>query len=170
MYYYIKTILLIAIFLMSTAIGIIISKMYENRVKELKQFKNTLNILKTKIKFTYEPLIDIFKQISQETSNKVEKIFENMTYKLSFGDVKNSWRDSIQEADISITQEDKDVLKELGKVLGQTDAESQVSEIEVTETFLDMQIEKAEEDRKKNQKIYKTLGILIGLFFVILLV
>ena len=170
MYYCIKTILLIAIFSMSTAIGIQISKMYENRVKELKQFKNILNILKTKIKFTYEPLKDIFKQISQEKSNKIEEIFENMTYKLAIEDVKSSWRDSIQEADISLNQEDKDVLKELGKVLGQTDADSQVSEIEVTENFLDMQIEKAEESRKKNQKIYKTLGILIGLFFVIVLI
>ncbi len=170
MYFFVKTILLITIFLLSTAIGLLISKMYENRVTELKQFKNILNILKTKIKFTYEPLKEIFRQISQDKSTKIEEIFENMTYKLSFEDVKTSWRDSIQEADISITQEDKDVLKELGKILGQTDADSQVSEIEVTETFLDMQIEKAEENRKKNQKIYKTLGVLVGLFFVIILI
>lgn len=170
MYFFVKTILLITIFLLSTAIGLLISKMYENRVTELNQFKNILNILKTKIKFTYEPLKEIFRQISQDKSNKIEEIFENMTYKLSFEDVKTSWRDSIQEADISITQEDKDVLKELGKILGQTDADSQVSEIEVTETFLDMQIEKAEENRKKNQKIYKTLGVLVGLFFVIILI
>jgi len=170
MYYCIKTILLISIFSMSTAIGLLISKMYENRVKELKQFKNILNILKTKIKFTYEPLAEIFKQISKEKANKIEEIFENMTYKLVYEDVKNSWRDSIQEADISLNQEDKDILKDLGKILGQTDADSQVSEIEVTETFLDMQIEKAEEARKKNQKMYKTLGILVGLVFVIILI
>ena len=72
--------------------------------------------------------------------------------------------------DISITQEDKDILKELGKVLGQTDADSQVNEIEVTESFLNMQIEKAEEARKKNQKMYKTLGVVVGLVFVIILI
>lgn len=55
MYYCVKTILLFAIFSLSTVIGILISKMYENRVKELRQFKNILNIIKTKIKFTYEP-------------------------------------------------------------------------------------------------------------------
>ena len=32
-----------------------------------------------------------------------------------------------------------------------------------------MQIEKAEEDKKKNQKLYKTLGVTIGLIFVIIL-
>ena len=168
MYYCVKTILLFAIFSLSTGIGILISKMYENRVKELRQFKNILNIIKTKIKFTYEPLTEIFNQISQEKSSKIEEIFENMTYK--FENVKYSWMDAIQEADISITQEDKDILKELGKVLGQTDADSQVNEIEVTESFLNMQIEKAEEARKKNQKMYKTLGVVVGLVFVIILI
>ena len=170
MYYCVKTILLFAIFSLSTGIGILISKMYENRVKELRQFKNILNIIKTKIKFTYEPLAEIFNQISQEKSSKIEEIFENMTYKLAFENVKYSWMDAIQEADISITQEDKDILKELGKVLGQTDADSQVNEIEVTESFLNIQIEKAEEARKKNQKMYKTLGIVVGLVFVIILI
>mgnify|MGYP004465973827 FL=1 len=170
MYYCVKTILLFAIFSLSTGIGILISKMYENRVKELRQFKNILNIIKTKIKFTYEPLAEIFNQISQEKSSKIEEIFENMTYKLAFENVKYSWMDAIQEADISITQEDKDILKELGKVLGQTDADSQVNEIEVTESFLNIQIEKAEEARKKNQKMYKTLGVVVGLVFVIILI
>lgn len=170
MYYCVKTILLFAIFSLSTGIGILISKMYENRVKELRQFKNILNIIKTKIKFTYEPLTEIFNQISQEKSSKIEEIFENMIYKLEFENVKYSWMDAIQEADISITQEDKDILKELGKVLGQTDADSQVNEIEVTESFLNMQIEKAEEARKKNQKMYKTLGVVVGLVFVIILI
>lgn len=170
MYYCVKTILLFAIFSLSTGIGILISKMYENRVKELRQFKNILNIIKTKIKFTYEPLAEIFNQISQEKSSKIEEIFENMTYKLAFENVKYSWMDAIQEADISITQEDKDILKELGKVLGQTDADSQVNEIEVTESFLNIQIEKAEAARKKNQKMYKTLGVVVGLVFVIILI
>lgn len=170
MYHIIKGILLFLIFLMSTAIGILISKMYENRVKELQQFKNILNILKTKIKFTYEPLGEIFAQISHEGSNKIEEIFANIVNRLVFEDVKYAWADSIQEADISINQEDKDILKELGKTLGQSDAESQVSNITLTESFLDMQIEKAEQERQKNQKIYKTLGIIVGLGFVIILI
>lgn len=73
MYYCVKTILLFAIFSLSTGIGILISKMYENRVKELRQFKNILNIIKTKIKFTYEPLTEIFNQISQENQVKLKR-------------------------------------------------------------------------------------------------
>ena len=165
----IKYVLLIAIFGLSTAIGMTISKTYENRVIELKEFKNILNIMKTKIKFTYEPLAEIFKQIANNNETNVEKIFGQMANQLTYFQTREVWENCIQEADISINQEDKDILKKLGKLLGQTDVDGQISEIDVTENFLNMQIEKAEEEKKKNQKIYKTLGITVGLIFVIIL-
>ena len=167
--YIFKCMLLILIFSLSSAIGIMIAKVYENRFKELKEFKNVLNIMKTKMKFTYEPLEEIFKEISSNNSTKIEEIFGKMSNQILYEQVKNVWEDCIQEADISINQEDKDVLKKLGKLLGQTDVEGQVSEIDVTQSFLDVQIEKAEEEKKKNQKMYKTLGIVVGLVFVIIL-
>jgi len=165
----IKYILLIAIFGFSTAIGLAISKTYENRVTELKEFKNILNIMKTKIKFTYEPLAEIFKQLANKNETNIEKVFRQMANQMTYNQTRDVWEKCIQEADISINQEDKDVLKKLGKLLGQTDVEGQVSEIEVVGNFLNMQIEKAEEERKKNQKMYKTLGVTIGLIFVIVL-
>lgn len=165
----IKYILLIAIFGLSTAIGMTISKTYENRVIELKEFKNILNMMKTKIKFTYEPLAEIFKQIANNNETNVEKIFGQMANQITYFQTREVWENCIQESDISINQEDKDILKKLGKLLGQTDVDGQISEIEVTENFLNMQIDKAEDEKKKNQKMYKTLGITIGLIFVIIL-
>lgn len=165
----IKYILLFAIFGLSTAIGMAIAKSYENRVSELREFKTILNAIKTKIKFTYEPLAEIFKQIANKNETNVERIFGQMANQITYYPTREVWENCIQEADISINQEDKDILKKLGKLLGQTDVEGQVSEIEVTENFLNMQIEKAEEEKKKNQKMYKTLGVTIGLIFVIVL-
>ncbi|MCI8272997.1 MAG: hypothetical protein HFJ55_02810 [Clostridia bacterium] len=168
--YVLKLILLISIFLLSTGIGITVSKIYENRVKELKEFKNILNIMKTKIKFTYEPLGEIFKQIAKDSNTQIEKIFGEMATQIEYKDTQEVWTNCIQEACISINQEDKDVIKRLGKLLGQTDVDGQISEIEVAQEFLDMQIENAEEEKKKNQKMYKTLGVVVGLVFVIILV
>ena len=165
----IKYILLVCIFGLCTAIGLSISKSYENRAKELKEFKNILNTLKTKIKFTYEPLEEIFRQIARNNETSIERIFGQMANQIKFFQTREVWENCIQQADISINQEDKDILKKLGRLLGQTDVEGQISEIEVTESFLDMQIENAEEEKKKNQKMYKTLGITIGLVFVIVL-
>ena len=79
-----KYILLLAIFALSTAIGLLIAKSYQNRVVELKEFKNILNIMKTKIKFTYEPLAEIFKQISKDDESEVEKIFGQMGNQITY--------------------------------------------------------------------------------------
>ena len=67
----IKGLIFILIFISCTYLGILISKKYTNRVKELKEFKNALNIIETKIKFTYEPLGEIFKEISSSFSTNI---------------------------------------------------------------------------------------------------
>ena len=125
----IKYILLILIFFLSAAIGIAVSKIFENRVKELREFRNNLNIMKNKIKFTYEPLKEIFCDIANESASAVEKIFEKISIKMENNQLKEVWENSIQEADISLNQEDKDIIKRLGKLLGQTDVDGQLIEI-----------------------------------------
>ena len=64
----------------------------------------------------------------------------------------------------------QDILKKLGKLLGQTDVEGQISEIEVVTKFLDTQLSNAEEERNKNEKMYRTLGIVSGLTIAIILI
>ena len=70
---------------------------------------------------------------------------------------------------LSINEEDKSILKNLSKLLGQTDMEGQVNQINLTTAFLDEQIEKAEKERAKNEKMYRTLGMIVGLAIVIIL-
>ena len=46
----------------------------------------------------------------------------------------------------------------------------QLSEIELTEKFMATQIEKAEEEQKENEKLYKSLGVIAGLAIAIILI
>ena len=106
-----KYILLLIIFGLSTSIGMAIAKAYGNRVDELKEFKNILNIMKTKIKFTYEPLGEIFRQIAKDNDTEIEKIFGQMANQITYYQAKDVWENCIQDADISIKQEDKNIKK-----------------------------------------------------------
>ena len=54
--FFIKLFILFLIFLSSLKAGKIIAKKYSNRVDELKEMKNALNMFLTKIKFTYESI------------------------------------------------------------------------------------------------------------------
>ena len=51
-----------------------------------------------------------------------------------------------------------------------TDIEGQISQIKVTESFLEKQIKQAQEEKNKNERLYKKLGTTIGLAIVIILI
>lgn len=54
-------------------------------------------------------------------------------------------------------------------MLGNTDVEGQVSQIELTGKLIEDQLENAKIEKQKNTKLYKTLGVTVGLTAVILL-
>jgi len=112
-----KFIILLTIILLSTAVGVLISSKYSKRVEELKEIKNALNMLETKIKFTYEPLAGIFEQISQTLSVSIRNIFSKASENMKTMQVKQAWNNSIDEALLSLNSEDINILKKLGNML-----------------------------------------------------
>ncbi len=166
----IKWISLILVFITTFFIGILISKKYKKRVEELNEMKNALSIFKTKIKYTYEPIPEIFNQISKISTNNIKNIFKKSTDNMKKTNAGTAWSKALDESSTYLTYEDIEVLKGLGKLLGKTDIQGQISEIDLTSNFLDVQIAKARNEQDKNEKMYKTLGAIIGLVFVIVLI
>ena len=166
----VKILILLIIFCTSSLIGISIAKKYSNRVNNLKEIKTALNIFETKIKYTYETIPEIFKEISENTYKTVSEIFLTASDKMLELSAGDAWKFALDNCNIEITLEDKNILKNLAKLLGKTDVEGQISEINLTNQFLDKQIEVAEQEKNKNEKLYKTLGMTIGLVIVIILI
>ena len=81
-----------------------------------------------------------------------------------------AWEKAVHESNTNLTKEDINVLCMLSKMLGQTDVEGQISQIEVTEEFLEKQIKEAEAEKHKPEKLYSRLGTTIGLAIVIILI
>ena len=165
-----KYIVIFLVFLISILIGNIISKRYTLRVKELKDFKNAFNIIESKIKFTYEPLPEIFLQTSKLLSENISKIFIRSSQNMKELSAEEAWNKSIEKSNTYLNKEDIENIKSFGKMLGKTDKEGQVSHLELTKTFIEIQIEKARREEEKNSKLYKTLGVVSGLGLVIILI
>ncbi|MCI9286743.1 MAG: hypothetical protein HFJ57_01965 [Clostridia bacterium] len=159
----IKFIFLIMILVASSYIGAIISNKYKDRTIELKEVKKGLNIFETKIKYTYEPVPEIFNEISKNLNENIGNIFKIASSEMKSLSAKLAWEKAVEESKTSMKKEDIDVVKGLGKLLGKTDLEGQVSQIELTNKFLDEQIEIAQKDYLKNEKLYKTLRRSFGL-------
>ena len=166
----IKYCMLFLVFILSNVIGNNIAKGYMLRLEELEEIKNALNIFKTKIKFTYEPIPEIFEEISKNSSKNISNLFFNAKDKMKVKSTDIAWEEAVDELKSNLKIEDKQTIKTLSKLLGSTDTEGQISQIEVTETFLEKQIREAEEEKQKNEKLYKKLGATIGLAIVIILI
>ncbi len=73
----IKYIMLLFIFIGSSLIGRYIAKRYAYRLEELEEIKNILNVFKSKIRFTYEPIPEIFKEVADKAKDNIGNIFRN---------------------------------------------------------------------------------------------
>ena len=52
------------------------SKKYSNRLRDLKEMRKALNFFEEKIKFTYEPVPDVFEEISHKIKENIGEIFQ----------------------------------------------------------------------------------------------
>lgn len=166
----IKYFILFLILIASSMIGKFLSKKYVYRLEELEEMQNALNILKTKIKFTYEPIPEIFEEISKQINSNTGKIFKLASSNMEVLAAGDAWNMAVDTNILSINEEDRSILKNLSKLLGQTDIDGQINQIELTSKFLDEQIVKAEKEKSKSEKMYRTLGMVIGLAIVIILI
>jgi len=165
---FLKGMSLIGIMFVCAYIGILKAKTYENRVIELNKFQNALVMFKSKIEFTYEPLKNIFEDISNVIYSNENNIFL-ITIKKN-KDIYEAWCESIDENINNLTNEDKEIIKMLGKLLGKTDIKGQVNEIALTQGLIEKQIEKADIEKNKNVKLYKTMGVVLGIGICIILI
>ncbi len=116
---YFKYVILFIIFMISCFIGVLLSKKYKNRVIELRNFKEDLKMLETKIRFTYKPIKEIFEEI-YKNNNNIAIIFKYaIIYLEDKKDIKSSWDLAINnsKSKLSLKEEDIDIIKGLGNFL-----------------------------------------------------
>ena len=159
---FIKFVLFGLIILTTSLIGNMKAKTFEKRYLELKKFKSGLEIFKSKLEFTYEPVNVIFEDISRVVYEDDENIFK------SFIQTKD-WNLAVDNQK-NFENDDKEVAKGLGKMLGKLDKSGQLNEINLVDGFINKQIENAFEVKQKNEKLYKVLGKSLGIAIIIMLI
>lgn len=164
--------LLFILFCTSTIIGLLISKKYSNRVRILKDMKNALNMFEVKINFSFETIPEIFTEIGQKIGGIAGKIFSDTVNNIEQKNMLagEAWDKSVDDNGTNLKKEDINCIKTLGKLLGKTDIDGQVNQIQLVCAFLDKQINDADDEKHKNEKMYQKLGAIIGLMLVIVLI
>jgi len=112
-----KYCMLFCVFISSVLIGKYISKQYIYRLEELEEIKNALNIFKSKIKFTYDPIPIIFEEISKNANKNISKLFLLAKEKMENNVASVSWEQAVDEVQCNLKEEDKQKVKTLSKLL-----------------------------------------------------
>lgn len=166
--YIIKFLNCILIIGVCTYIGINKANYFDLRVTKLRNLKSGFNIFKTKLEFSYEPIKESFLEISKLVYKEKNNIFKSYVTNLEKDNYEDAWELSVAENSYGFSKDDIVLINGFGKLLGKTDLKGQLNEIDLADEFLNKQIFDAEENKKKNDKLYKSLGIILGIGIVII--
>ena len=86
-------------------------------VRELKEFKSSLSIFKTKVELTHEPLKNIFDELSNTNNGNISNFFRIVSKNMENTNAGNSWIEALGIFKTNLNKEDIEVLKGLGSLL-----------------------------------------------------
>lgn len=169
-----KCFLVATVFGISTFIGYLLANKFSSRVSEINDLLLALEIFETRIKYTYDSLTTSFLYIADNVKTKIYRIFyitaeevkENKN--ASAGDIFKQVIDD-EKVFLNLNNDDIEIIKELGISLGQTDLEGQLKNIRLVQTALKSQLDNAREEKNKNFKLYRNMGVLCGLILIIII-
>lgn len=172
---FLKTILLIVIFSICTSIGILHGRTFSTRLENLIYLEQCIKILETEIVYGSTPLPQALTNVFEKGNLRVSFIFEAINRDLlenKRGDIYLSFV-SVKETlftKLNLKKVDVETFMSLGRVLGTSNREDQEKNFKITLNQFTVLISEAREERNKNEKLYKTLGLITGIGIIIILV
>ncbi|MDF2889675.1 MAG: Stage sporulation protein [Clostridia bacterium] len=156
-------------------LGFAAANRYSLRPKDIRRFRSSVQMLETEIIYGCTPLPQAFNNISAKVEGPLKSFYSMISEELNGGhsySLDTAWSRGINKllGETFLKSADKDMIAEFGKVLGSSDREDQKKHFALFYIQLKQHEEVAEEERQKNEKMYKTLGFLSGLVIFILLV
>lgn len=163
----------IAVLGASTFLGYSLAGDFAKRPQQLRELQSMLQMLENEIAFMSNLLREALHKTGENSKGAAAIFFKEASALLENGSMgaSEAWSKAVTGSmgRTSLNQEDQDILITFGKMLGSSDYEGQIKNIRLTITQLQVQESKAEAQRKKNESLYRNLGIMGGLALVIIL-
>jgi stage III sporulation protein AB len=157
----------------SSFLGYALSRDCAKRPHQLRVLQALFQMFENEVVFLSNVLTEAFEKISTSNNDEVASFFKATVKNLKTTNISanKAWETALNEniKKTALNKEDEAILISFGKMLGNSDIEGQVKNIRLTINQIKLQEQKAEESRKKNEKMYRSLGILGGLAVVIIL-
>lgn len=164
----------IVIILCAAKIGFDEAARYTRRVREIRELQSALIALKGEISFCRTPLSSALIKTGQRLKTSINQIFVRAGEALRDGgkSAGEAWEAALfnVEKELSLKNEELYILSTFGKLLGISDAGGQIENIELAREKLAVCEKQALEDEAKFARLYRSLGIIGGVFTAILFI
>lgn len=159
---------------MSSWIGFDMSFQLSKRTKQIRQLIQSLQILDAEMSYSQSTLQQIFTVISTKSSEPIATFYERLAEQLTEAvpDFLYIWSQELSflQSTSALKGKELEVLEQLGSTLGQYTLTEQQKHLVLAMHHLQTELEEAYEQQLKYGKVMKTLGVLIGMFIVLLLI
>ncbi|MCL2082028.1 MAG: stage III sporulation protein AB [Oscillospiraceae bacterium] len=139
----------------------------ESRVRLLTAFVELCDRLSGELGFRQTPLPELGKRLGNPVLRRFWGFIEDKLGPCGGKTYSEAWKMASSELDLDSI--DKSLISEIGDILGQYDAESQIKALKVLRGQLNISLNQAREKRENQGKMAGMLGVLCGVLLVIIL-
>lgn len=130
-----------------------------------------IELFKSQLAFTMAEPAEILREIEQK---KTVKDLTFLPVCLSFHQngmaFPAAWRESLKDPALDVlTEEERQILSDIGDVLGSTGLQGQLDQLHLLQIRLKNQLDVASQHYATSGKLYRSLGLMGGVLLVILL-
>lgn len=157
----------------TSLIGFSLAADCSKRPRILREIQALLQMLENEISYLSNLLSDAFRRIVENSRVDAAVLFKAAADHLEASRVTadEAWEKAVEDnfSKLSLNKEDKAILISFGRMLGNSDLDGQLNNIKLMSSQLKLQEAKAEEMKKKNERMFRSLGVLSGLAITIIL-
>lgn len=170
-----KLIFTVCIFLISTYIGFAYGETFRKRQVQLKEILKALTILENDIIYGTTPLPEALQNLSYKVNVPLSNFIRSITNRLVKGDVESVYEGVLQEFssfknEFYLYDDDKKIMEDFFKSLGESGVYGQEKIFLLAIEGVRMNLTDAEDNAKKNVKLYRYLGVCLGAMFIIFII
>ncbi|MDC3414423.1 stage III sporulation protein SpoIIIAB [Aquibacillus sp. 3ASR75-11] len=158
----------------TTWVGFEFAKKLNDRPKQIRQLKNALQILEAEILYSQSPIVEACIAIGKQLPEPICWFFQSVSKDLSKGqsNLFEVWKKNIQRfwAITAMEKNEKEIMLQFGRTLGQHDFTQQQKHIQLALTHLERELQEAQDHQYRYGKMVKSLGFLTGLLIILLLI
>lgn len=154
-------------------IGRLQARKLSDRPGQIRRFVRLLGQLETEISYGFTPLPDALHKLGKQSAEPFAGLLSEIARRLDKEDqaVLDVWQQIVERQwhRTAMRGGEKDIIVGLGSTLGTTDREDQIKHLRLAAKQLDSMEAEAAEERRKYEKMWKSLGLLGGALIAVIM-